>query len=367
MPFDLRSWHSEQRRGVKHLLLGSAIAILASAMPAEAQWLKTTTPGIPRTSDGRPNLTAPAPKAPDGKPDLSGIWRSDAMAFSLDVTTDLKPGEILPWAAALAKERTGRFSTDHPSYRCMPEIGPTYNYSTFKFIQSNGTLAMLPEGGPYRQILIDGRALPDDPQPTWMGYSVGKWDGNTMVVESAGFNDRTWLDYAGHPHTEALRTTERYTRKDFGHMDIQITYNDPKAYTRPWTITLKAELMADTELLENVCNENDKSSRQHFFISDDDRRRAQAEFVIPAEMLATYVGPYEMKVGGKSIPFSLVFENGRLYVVPPGGGKMPLVAESETRFLALGAPVIFSKDASGAISGFVIHTVEGDQQFERKR
>jgi hypothetical protein len=341
--------------------------VLSAAMPVDAQWLKTKTPGIPRTKDGKADLKAPAPKTPNGKPDLSGIWRAEAFSYALDVTTDLKPGEILPWAEALAKERSARFSTDHPLYRCMPEIGPTYNLTMFKFIQSAGTLAMLPEGGPYRQIMIDGRALPDDPQPSWMGYSVGRWEGNTLVVESAGFNDRTWLDYAGHPHTEALRTTERYTRKDFGHMQIQITFNDPKAYARPWTITLQAELMADTELLENVCNENDKSSRQHFVITDDDKRKGQSESVIAADILSSYAGPYDMKMEGKSIPSSVVLENGRLYVVPPGAGKIPLVAESDTRFSAFGAPVIFRKDATGAVTGFIIHTVEGDQEFERKR
>jgi len=350
-------------------VLGIGLAILLSgAMPADAQWLTTKTPGIPRAKDGAPNLTAPAPRTTDGKPDLSGIWRNNALGYQLDVTSELKPGEILPWAAALAKERTGRFATDHPSYRCMPEIGATYNLGTFKFILSGGTLAMLPEGGPYRQILIDGRALPEDPQPTWIGYSVGHWEGNTMVVESAGFNDLTWLDFSGHPHTEALRVTERYTRKDFGHMEIRITYNDPKAYMRPWTITLQAQLMADTELLESVCNENDKSSRQHFVISDDDKRRAQSEFVLPPDVLATYAGPYDVKVAGKSVPASVVFESGRLYVVPPGnGGKLPLVAESDTNFTSLGAPVIFRKDANGVITGFVIHTIEGDQEFERKR
>jgi hypothetical protein len=353
---------------MKHATLGSLLAmILCAAVPADAQWLKTKTPGIPRTKDGKPDLKAPAPKAPTGTLDLSGIWRAEAFSYALDVTTDLKPGEILPWAEALAKERSARFSTDHPLYRCMPEIGPNYALTMFKFIQNGGTLAMLPEGGPYRQIMIDGRALPDDPQPTWIGYSVGRWSGNTLVVESAGFNDLTWLDYAGHPHTEALRTTERYTRKDFGHMEIAITFNDPKAYARPWTITLQAELQADTELLENVCNENDKSSRQHFVISDDDKRKGQSEFVIPANVLSSYAGPYDMKMGDKAIPSSVVVENGRLYVVPPGAGKIPLVAESETGFSAFGAPVIFRRDASGVVTGFVIHTVEGDQEFERKR
>jgi len=344
----------------------AAAAMLLAAMPADAQWLKTKTPGIPRTKDGKPNLKAPVPKGPNGKPDLSGIWRAEPGGYFVDLTSDLKPEDVLPWAATLAKERTARFSTEHPSYRCMPEIGATYNFGPFKFIHSRGTLAMLPEGGPYRQILIDGRALPEDPQPTWLGYSVGHWEGTTMVVESAGFNDLTWLDYAGHPHTEALRTTERFTRKDFGHMDIQITFSDPKAYTRPWTITLQAELMPDTELLENVCNENDKSTGRHFVVTDDDRKKANAEYVVPPAVLASYAGAYNMMMEGKAIPSSVVFEHGRLFVVPPVGGRFPLIAESETRFSASGAPTVFRRDASGAVTGFTIHTVEGDQEFERK-
>ena len=350
---------------MKHAVLGTALAVmLCASVPADAQWLKTKTPGIPRTKDGTANLTAPAPKGPNGKPDLSGIWRAEPGGYFLDLTSDLKPDEILPWAAALATERAARFSTDHPSYRCMPEIGPTYSFGPFKFLHTGGTLAMLPEGGPHRQILIDGRALPDDPQPTWMGYSVGHWEGNTMVVESAGFNDRTWLDYGGHPHSEALRTTERFTRKDFGHMQIQITFSDPKAYTRPWTITLQAELMADTELLENVCNENDKSTGRHFVVTDDDRKKV--EYVVPPDVLASYAGPYTMKIEGKAIPASVVFEHGRLFVVPPVGGKFPLVAESETTFAVMsGAPTIFRTDASGAVIGFTIHTVEGAQEFTR--
>jgi hypothetical protein len=348
-------------------VLGAALAfVLSAAVPADAQWLKTKTPGIPRTKDGKPDLKAPVPKASNGKPDLSGLWRAEAFAYALDVTTDLKPGEILPWAEAVAKDRATRFSTDHPTYRCMPEIGAIYPLAApFKLIQNASTLAVLPESGPYRQILIDGRALPDDPQPTWMGYSVGRWEGNTLVVESGGFNDRTWLDLAGHPHTEALRTTERFTRKDFGHMEIQITFSDPKAYARPWTITLQADLMADTELLETVCNENDKSSRQHFMVTDDDRRKGQAEFVVPADVLASYAGAYNMLIGDKAIPASVLLENGRLYVAPPGAGKIALTAHSETTFSGYGAPVVFRKDSSGAVTGFVIHTVEGDQEFIR--
>lgn len=233
------------------------MVVLSAAMTADAQWLKTKTPGIPRTKDGKPNLTAPAPKGPNGKPDLSGIWRAESGGYFLDLTSDLKPTEILPWAATLARERAARFSTDHPSYRCMPEIGATYNFAPFKFIHSGGTLAMLPEGGPHRQILIDGRALPEDPQPTWIGYSVGHWEGNTMVVESAGFNDLTWL-LGGYPHTEGLRAIERYRRSDFGHLTLELELHDPTLYSKPWTATIQAELAADTELLEYVCNENNR-------------------------------------------------------------------------------------------------------------
>jgi hypothetical protein len=350
-----------------------ALTAVALSAPVSAQWLDQPTAGLPRSPDGKPNLSAPAPRTPDGKPDLSGLWTKISPKYSRNIAADLKAEEILPWARALVEQRREDLGKEYMNVRCVP-LGPGYTTAAdstgaemMKIVQTPGLIIILNPDLTYRQIFLDGRALEAAPNPTWMGYSVGRWDGDTLVVESAGFNDRTWLDYSGHPHTEALRTTERYTRKDFGHMDIHITYSDPKAYARPWTITLHGSLMPDTELLENVCNENDKSSRQHFLITDDDKRKGQAEFVIPANVLSSYAGPYDMKMAGKSIPSSVVFENGRLYVVPPGSGRMPLVAESETTFSALGAPVIFRKDASGAVTGFVIHTVEGDQEFERKR
>ena len=211
---------------------------------------------------------------------------------------DLKAGEVMPWADALFKQRSEEFAKDYPGYRCMPSPGPLNSFGLFKIIQSPAVLAILPEDGTYRQIHTDDRQLPEDPNPTWVGYSVGAWDGDTLVVQSAGFNDQSWLDFFGHPHTEALRVTERYRRMDFGHMEVQMTFEDLKAYARPWTITLVAELNADTELLEYVCNENERSV-QHFLVTDEDRRNNRTVVTVPREILASYVGVYQLDQPGR--------------------------------------------------------------------
>jgi hypothetical protein len=342
-------------------------AILTISGSAPAQWLTDRTPGIPRTADGKANLSAPLPRTKEGKPDLSGLWRVDPGALTLNLVSDLKPSEILPWAQALTKQRSEEFSKDHPGYRCMPEIGPLYSLGRFKLLQLAGTLAMLPEDGPYRNILIDGRALPKDPNPTWIGYSVGRWDGDTLVVESAGFNDRTWLDALGHPHTEALHVTERFRRRDFGHMKIDITFEDPKTYTRPWTISADAQFTPDTELLEFVCNENERSL-QHFVITDEDRRKSREVVSVPLTVLQSYVGLYEgTDPAGKKQTFEITLSGDQLMLALPGGGKLPMTAESETTFSAASTPVVFKRDAAGVVTSFVVSTVEGDRTAIRKR
>src|SRR5579864_5532037 len=236
-----------------------AIAALVSVLsaPLHAQWLNHPTPGIPRTADGKPNLTASAPRTPDGKPDLSGLWQRISPKYSRNIAADLKPGEVQPWAEALFQHRQDDFGKDHMGYQCLP-WGPNYSNSErrVKIVQTPGLIVMLDEDLTYRQIYLDGRALETNPNPSWMGYSVGHWDGDTLVVESFGFNDRTWLDRDGHPHSEALRLTERYRRRDFGHLAIEVTVNDSAVYAHPWTVALGAELAADTELLEAVCNES---------------------------------------------------------------------------------------------------------------
>lgn len=236
-----------------------------TAVPAMAQWLNYPTPGIPRTPDGKPNLAAPAPQK-DGKPDLSGIWHGDPgnIKYFGDISADFKTGEfpIQPWADTLTKQwRSGFQQKERPDANCI-SIGVPQYYDVgapFKIIQEPGFVVILYEPfGAFRQIFLDGRPLPEDPNPTWMGYSVGRWEGDTLVVETTGFNGKKWLDQEGHPATDALRTTERFRRRDFGHLDIQFIVDDPKAYTKPWILNLPQLFYADTELLEFVCNENEK-------------------------------------------------------------------------------------------------------------
>ena len=249
--------------------------ILLTAVPMGAQWLNYPSPDTPRTPDGKPNLTAPAPKTPDGKPSLAGIW-APAPLTNLPPRPYGTPNNLLyrltngseismqPWAEALFKERSEKnLGGGRPSERCLPHgIPDAMLVDDFKFVQTPGlTFILFEEFNHFRQIFTDGRPFPgNDPQPTWLGYSIGKWDGDTFVVDSTGFNDQTWLDDSGHPHTDALRTTERFRRRDFGHMDLIITIDDPKAYTKPWSVSIPLQLLPDTELIEDICeNERDAS------------------------------------------------------------------------------------------------------------
>jgi len=243
---------------------------------AEAQWIHVPTPGTPRTADGKPNLDAPVPRAPDGRPDMSGVWqrivrpgdRAPSVGFTdQNLRVLLPPGETVPfqpWAAALFAQRFAADGAGAPSERCLPKgiLSPMLPPVPFKIVPGPGVIVILfEESNRYRQIFTDGRPLPRDPQPAWWGYSVGRWDGEVFAVESAGFNDRTWLDKAGHPHSDALRTVERFRRSTFGRMDLQVTIDDPKAYTRPFTVTLPLRLVPDTDLIEDACeNEKDADS-----------------------------------------------------------------------------------------------------------
>jgi hypothetical protein len=265
------------------------MALLASG--AHAQWLNFPAPGTPRTRDGKPDLTAKTPRASSGKPDLSGVWQTefapagenanlfgayvkdfvvpgdDPGMFSkyfFNVLVDFKPEDapIRPAAAELTRRNAERRGTDNPPTRCLPQGLPradVFNYAPFKIIQTPGVIAVLYEvDNTHRQIYTDGRKLPVDPQPSWLGYSVGRWEGDTLVVDSAGFNDKSWLDLSGHPHSEDLRIQERFHRRDFGHMDLSITIEDPKMYTRPFTIKVTELLVPDSDILESICNENEK-------------------------------------------------------------------------------------------------------------
>lgn len=253
---------------------------------AHAQWLNFPAPGTPRTRDGKPNLTAPAPRSSDGKPDLSGVWQTELVdprdsvlgenfpfavpgddprtfnKYFFNILADFKPEEapMRPEAAELLRKNGTTAIT--PTSSCLPLSIPgadMLSYSPFKIIQTRGVTVVLYEGpNSYRQIYTDGRKLPADPNPTWLGYSVGHWERDTFVVDSAGFNDKARLDGRGHPRSEALRLQERFHRRDFSHLDVQITVDDPKLYTKPFTVKVTEILLPDSDVLESVCNENEK-------------------------------------------------------------------------------------------------------------
>jgi hypothetical protein len=361
-------------------VLAAVFALFILPASANGQWLNYKTPGIPRTPDGKPDLAAPAPKMPDGKPDLSGIWQANSGGYTVNVASDLKPGEVRPWAEALYQQRKENLSKDNPGIRCLPGISAELSLGMYKILQTPGVIGLVGENGAFRQILTDGRPLPTDPQPTWQGYSVGHWDGDTLVVESAGFNDQTWLDFEGHPHSMELHVTERYRRMDFGHMELKMTFDDPKAYARPWTISFNAELTPDTELLEYVCNENERDV-QHIVVTEEDRKKNRTKVTVAPEILAKYAGVYELvdhdgrpldregkvvQPGGKQMTFTISVAEDHLMLELFGAGKIPMSTESETTFSVAGQPVEFVKDAQGIVTHMVVRQVEGDFRAIRK-
>ncbi len=251
---------------------------LAAAQLLAAQWFHYPTAGVPRKPDGSPDLSAPAPRTADGKPDLSGIWTpgrtpliDESLAGQSNATGpfwdfgSVVPGGLpyQPWARDLRNQRAADHSKDNPDVRCMPLGIPQMNTHPFprRFVQVPGYIAILHERDmEYRQIFTDGRPLPADPQPSWNGYSTGKWAGDTLVVETIGLRDGLWADYDGSPLTPAAKITERFRRPNFGSMEIDMTIDDAKAYTKPWTVKLHWNLQVDSDLLEYVCLEGERDS-----------------------------------------------------------------------------------------------------------
>ena len=339
-----------------------AVLLLAVSASTAAQWLDHPTRGIPRTASGAPNLTAPAPRTADGKPDLSGLWtrtsRTDAGAF--------KP--LDPSVTELVDQRAENFLKDSAQAQCLPlgpgylfASGPDLNFGMTKLIQTPGLIVVLSPDLTYRQIFMDGRALETEPNPSFMGYSVGHWEGDTLVVESVGFKDRTWL-VGGYPHTEALRTVERYQRRDFGHLAIEVELHDSALYAEPWKTTIQAQLAADTEMLEYVCNEN-QEFHEHWVGTRSDAERS--EVVLAADLLASYAGTYverEPFWQGAAVArrFEIRLADGSLFL-----GQTRLVAQSETVFVNRGLAIEFVRDEqSGSLYLWDKH-VSGDYRFDR--
>jgi hypothetical protein len=243
----------------RHPILFAAAIVTLAAASAPAQWIQYPTAGLPRTADGRPDLNAPAPRTPDGKPVIAGLWRPAPTIIS-----DMGRGVTVParpWAEELLKRRIADNARDDPSAKCIVGGVPRNDFVPypFKILQTPGIVVILYEAIlSFRQIFTDGRELPKDPNPAWLGYSVGRWDGDAFVVTSTGFNDDVWLDNLGRPATGQLRVTERFIRRNLGKMDIEVTIDDPKAYTKPWTSTQPLVLVPDGELIEYICDENNK-------------------------------------------------------------------------------------------------------------
>jgi hypothetical protein len=253
--------------------------LMASAAPARAQWLNYPTAGVPKMANGDPDLSAPTPRMPDGKPNLSGLW---AMRCRVGKETVLCAPEIAvppvfgdigrgvkgglpyqPWAAEMVSARKADNGKDDPTTHCLPGgIAKLHSSALMrKIIQTPNLLVFLTErNASYRQIFLDGRPLEEDPNPSWNGYSTGHWDGDTLVVETKGFRDGQWLDRTGSPLTSAAKMTERFQRPNFGTLEIDLTIDDPKAYTKPWTIHFTQGLALNTELLDYICLENEKDS-----------------------------------------------------------------------------------------------------------
>ena len=264
--------------------------ILAGALAsANAQWLNYPSPRTPVRRDGTPDLTAKAPHASNGKPDLSGVWQieppppgeferfygpvgagavagddlRDQNKYFFNLFIDFKPGEepLTPQAVAQTRMNAQSIIANSPVAHCLPYGLPNryFNARPFKMFQTPDVIAMYYElDGTFRQIYTDGRKLPVDPFPSWMGYSIGKWEADTLVVETAGFNDKSWLDVRGHPHSESLRVEERFHRRDFGHMDIEATVDDPVMLTKPVTVKFTVLLLANSDVLENFCVEGER-------------------------------------------------------------------------------------------------------------
>src|SRR5262245_38798400 len=256
------------------------LAILLASPQLSAQWFKYPTAGVPRKADGSVNMSAPAPRLADGKPDLSGIWTtaepnrnrqgsSDGPGEPTAITASRQmanigvdlPGGLpyQPWLIPIVKERTANNAKDDPHVRCFPDnFLRAYGLPhLLKFVHTPNLLVVLNEmNAGYRQVFTDARPLPEDPNPSWQGYSSARWSGDTLIIDTIGLRNDTWIDWNGSVVTEAAKVREQIRRPDFGHLEVQVTVDDPKAYTNVWTVTLKQRIAIDVELIDEVCLEN---------------------------------------------------------------------------------------------------------------
>ncbi len=346
-------------------------AALLAALPAlaSAQWSSHVPAGIPKTADGKPNLAAPAPRMPDGKPDLSGLWQNGPTGLGgapssdpnappaatfFNIGSNMKGGlPLRPWAAELLKQRNDEHSKDNPDAHCLP-MGLLQFHEhpqPRKIVQTPGLVVIIYEANyGLRQIFLDGRPLPgNDPQPWWYGYSVGKWEGDTLVVETTGLRDGGWLDIQGSPLTDQAKITERIRRPNCGTLITDVTIDDPKAYTRPFTVRFTQDLVADGELIEFICNENEQSA-EHLI----GKGEGPKTFNISAQTFNRYVGRYRTAAG---MMVTITREGARFYGQMFGLPPFEIFASSEREFFltSFDARITFQVDGAGRATALVLH------------
>lgn len=341
-------------------LLFAALALIVGTTPAAAQWLDRPWAGIPRSADGKPNLAAPVPRGPDGKPDLTGIWSGPVPDIEFD------PAIAQPWVNDLVRQRQREYHKGRPLYNCLPS-GPEADRSAGwkRILQTPTLIAILNEDLSHRVIHMDGRELEANPAPSWMGLSVGRWEGDALIVDSAGFNEKTWLSRYGQSHTDALRVREVYRRRDFGHLDVEVTFTDPRAYSKPWGYTAAMELNPDTEMLESVC-ERSSDEWQGGAVAAD------TAVTVAREVLAKYVGVYHGSYGGEKRVIEVTLAGDQLIAKVTGraavdGGVMrPLIAQDQTTFDGAGIIYQFVLGPDGVATALDEIHISGPERFPKQ-
>ena len=344
----------------------ATLVFLALAAPLSAQWISLPTPGVPRTDDGAPDLSGPTPRTAEGHPDFTGLWRTAGTTGDLGDRTRFQP-----WVNALIDERDERYFADNPRFHCLPSGPAAINsggnsYGLRRILQHPTMIAVLYNDGTYREIFMDGRELEEDPLRTWMGYSVGRWEGDTLVVESNGYNDKTWLNSRGVSHTDQLRMTEHFRRPEFGRMEIEVAYEDPGAFDTPLSATVRMNFAADEVMLETVCTEAYLGGdRDHWSTGVTGQDSTSVE--VAPEILARYVGTYRGMYLTNDVTIRITMEDGQLFLQRGNAGRAQLAAQNETAFLPEGGGwgYTFTVDGDGMASAISEVHVSGAWTFDR--
>ena len=345
------------------------------SLPLYAQWFDWEYPLVPRTDDGKPDMTAPVPRTADKGVDLSGLWVSVNASGSL-----YDSSRLLGWAKDAMDTAERNFYRSDPRLACLPSGPGSYPAEAIaggmrRIVQHPEVIAVLNEDMTHRQIYMDGRPLEAETLlPSWMGFSVGRWQGDMLIVESNGFNDKTWLTQKGHHHTDQLHITERYTRLDYGHMKLEVTYEDPGTFVGgPVQATIDLVLLPEATMFEVVCNESKTGQRNYTGEMDQSEKK---EIVVPEQLLAQYVGVYSGFWGNRPVTAEVTLDNGELVLkrVPRyslSGGNADfdttrLVAQSENAFdSSLGLGWVFNRNEAGEVASLSEVHVSGAWTLER--